>query len=156
MQPTPESSPRHRSKTAGNDVTSKKKRPLLDRLRFYFIKNPKFAPEINRLLLYNTYSCFIEIFIGLFIANYFKGLKFPSEYNVFFFMFIISFLNLALLKINTKISFIVLSLLIFLSLLIVSVSVFFISLRIWTNITTICSDIKSMGAGCVLDFLILE
>jgi hypothetical protein len=68
-------------------------------------------------------------------------LKYPSKYNIFFFMFIISLLNLALLKVNHKISFIVLFLLVLLALMINSVTIFFIIVKDWTNVNHICSEI---------------
>jgi hypothetical protein len=123
------------------DLDGKKKKSFWDRLKFYFIKNPKYSNEINHILLYNTYSFFLELLIGLFIVLYFDSLKYPSKYNIFFFMFIISLLNLALLKVNHKISFIVLFLLVLLGLMFNSVTIFFIIVKDWTNVNQICSDI---------------
>lgn len=131
------------------DFDSKKKKSFWDRVKFYFIKNPKYSKEINHILLYNTYSFFLELLIGLFIVLYFESLKYPSNYNIFFFMFIISLLNLALLKVNHKISFILLFLLVLLALMINSATIFFIIVKDWTNVRQICSDIvgKEIASG---------
>ena len=123
------------------DFDTKKKKSFLDRVRYYFVTNPKYSPEINHILLYNTYSFFLEILVGLFIVLYFDGLKYPSNYNSFFFMFILSLLNLSLLKINHKISFIVLFLLVLFGLMLLSSSIFLIILTDWANVQSICSDI---------------
>lgn len=123
------------------DFDSKKKKSFWDRVKFYFVKNPKYSPAINHILLYNTYSFFLELLIGLFIVLYFDSLKYPSDYNIFFFMFIISLLNLALLKVNHKISFIVLFLLVLLALMVNSISIFFIIVKDWNNVNQICSDV---------------
>ena len=123
------------------DFETKKKKSFWDRVKYYFVKNPKYSTEINNILLYNTYSFFLELLIGLFIVLYFDSLKYPSNYNIFFFMFIISLLNLALLKVNHKISFIVFFLLILITLMFISITIFFIILTDWTNVGQICSDI---------------
>lgn len=127
-----------------NEFETKKKKSFLDRLKFYFINNPKYASQINHILLYNTYSFFLEIFVGLFIVLYFGNLKYPQNYNSFFFMFILSLLNMSLLKINHKISFIMLFLLVLIGLLILSSSIFFIILDDWVNVRSICFDVKGI------------